>query len=139
MEDKLLKHESKGQSWVLLIGRLCIAFYFIWSGYSKIVGWDTVLEYKESLNIPHLAEILHASVGIELIGGLLIALGIFTRPVAGILIIYMILTTLLFNRFWTFSEQEQFLQTVLFMKQLTIIGCLEILRTAGAGRLKAWS
>jgi uncharacterized membrane protein YphA (DoxX/SURF4 family) len=51
-----------------------------------------------------------------------------------VLIFYLVVSTLLFNRFWSASEQEQFLQAVLFFKQLTIIGCLEILRTTGAGR-----
>lgn len=135
MKDKWIGFESLRQSWVFLLARACLALFFFWSGYFRLLHWDSVLEYTESFSLPFPGLILAVSSGIEVLGGLAILLGRFTREAALLLMIYTLIFMLVFNRFWTFPEQEQFLQTVIFMKRLGVIGALEILRVCGPGRI----
>lgn len=74
-----------------IISRIVIGLVFIESGWGKFLHLEKVTSYFESLNIPY-ANIQAPFVsGVELIGGLFVLLGLFTRlsslPLIGILIV----------------------------------------------------
>lgn len=76
-------------AWLLLI-RLGVGYIFMTSGYGKITHLSSITQYFESLGIPF-AQIQAPFVsGLELIGGALLMLGLFSRPIAALLIAVMV-------------------------------------------------
>lgn len=64
---------------ILSILRIASAFIFIPSGTMKLLGWPVPM--PQGASVPVFSEIWFGGV-IEMIGGLLLLLGLFTRPVA---------------------------------------------------------
>lgn len=71
---------------------------------------------------------------IDLFGGLLILVGFQTRWVAGVLIIFVVLTLIFAHPFWTFEGPSRAANQVQFYKNLAIIGSLLFLIILGPGR-----
>lgn len=59
---------------------------------------------------------------VELLGGVLILLGIQVRFGALILALFLIPTTLLFHNFWDLEGKEMEIQMTMFLKNLAIFG-----------------
>jgi putative oxidoreductase len=70
---------------------------------------------------------------IELVGGLAILLGLYTRFTAWILFLYLIPTTFLFHNFWAFQGMDRIDPMIHFEKNLAIMGGLLILAAFGPG------
>lgn len=116
-----------------LPARLFLAAIFIWSGTGKISGWEQTAGYMGSRGIPLITFFLIMAILFEIGGGLSILLGIKARLGALALIIFMVPTTLIFHSYWTYPLEEQFMQTIMFMKNLAIIGGLLMVFRFGAG------
>jgi len=64
----------EGQAYALF--RIVAGFLFLWHGMQKLVGWPVGMPP----GVP--AFIIYGAGSIELVGGILIMIGLFTRPVA---------------------------------------------------------
>jgi putative oxidoreductase len=71
---------------------------------------------------------------VELLGGLAILLGFKTQWVAGALVVYIIILTLLVNPFWLEQGAAREANQIQFYKNLAIIGGFLLLAITGAGR-----
>jgi uncharacterized membrane protein YphA (DoxX/SURF4 family) len=69
----------------------------------------------------------------EIVGGLLIFLGMWVRFGALILVLFLIPTTFLFHDFWQLQGPDRALEMTMFLKNLSIIGGLLILLAYGKG------
>jgi putative oxidoreductase len=117
-----------------LIGRILIAAIFLLSGIAKLTDTSGTVGHMEANGIPS-AHALAIVAGIaEVAGGLAILTGFLTRIGALGLIVFMIITTLIFHHFWDLSGAERLPQMVNFMKNLAIIGGLSLLVAYGPGR-----
>jgi len=96
--DKFENLASYLQSPLLLIIRLYWGISFALSGWGKFTHLDRTVAYFESLNIPQpkLNALFTAST--ECLGGALLALGLFARPVSVPLIVMMGVAYLTANR-----------------------------------------
>lgn len=144
------------QKFVGFLGRLCFSAIFIVAGINKIFNWDASEQYLVNQMLDVLAKSYHHGwaqslfdqvlplaptllvVGTiaELLGGLLVLLGIQVRLGAFILCLFLIPTTLLFHNFWNLQGAEQQTQMIMFMKNLSIFGGGLILLAFGKGRKK---
>ncbi len=142
------------QCLVAFLGRALLSIIFISAAINKLLDWGGTLQYFNqtlsdrlamSIGIGYMQElaewgIAHAStlllVGIlfELIGGLLVFLGIATRLGAVLLIIFLIPTTFLFHHFWDLQGMDRQMQLTNFMKNLSILGGLLYLLAMGRGK-----
>jgi len=114
--------------WAQLAGRILIALIFIGAGYSKIGGYEATQGYMASMGVP--GALLPLVILTELGGGVLIALGLFTRYAAIALAGFTILSAILFHGGSTDQVQQ-----IMFMKNLAIAGGFLFLAVNGAGNI----
>lgn len=104
----------------LIVSRVLLAQIFIVSGFGKIGGYAGTQGYMESMGVPGV--LLPLVILVELGGGLLLVAGLFTRWAALALAGFTIAAALIFHT--NFSDQ---IQTIMFMKNLSIAGGLLLL------------
>jgi uncharacterized membrane protein YphA (DoxX/SURF4 family) len=75
-----------------------------------------------------------AAGAIELIAGLMVALGIGTRIAAFVLILFTIAATYYFNDFWNMTGDARTDNTIHAMKNLSILGALLVFVVLGSWR-----
>ena len=118
---------DKLNPWILLAGRFLLALMFVLAGYDKIGGFEGTQQYMASVGV--LGALLPLVILAELGGGLAIVFGLLTRVASAGLAIFTILAALLFH------ADSDYVQQLLFMKNISIAGGLLILAAAGPGRI----
>jgi putative oxidoreductase len=139
------------QSFVAFVGRALLSIIFISSALHKIFDWRNTLTLVTQtttdwlalnvgtgtlqnlieMSMSHIPLLLTLAVIFELLGGLLVFFGLWTRLGALLLILFLIPTTLLFHHFWQLKEPERELQMINFMKNVSIAGGLLFLLAVG--------
>ncbi len=120
---------------VPLIGRILISAVFIIAGFGKITGFSGEEMFVASKHLPLPAVALGIALVIELVGGLAILAGFYTRFTAWIVFLYMIPTTFIFHNFWAMQGGDRVDNMLHFEKNLAIMGGLLILATFGPGSM----
>lgn len=144
---------------VLPLSRILLSLVFIFTGYAKVFGWgpaDKPIMNMEmwkryvmgtpdqpgtGLKIPGTAdplpnaELLAQIVAWgELVGGILLFLGILSRLTAFGLFVFVILASVLGHAFWSFADAgPQYLQILQFLKNMGIAGGLLLIVGMGGG------
>ncbi|ATB63674.1 DoxX family protein [Pseudomonas mosselii] len=119
---------------ILLLARILLMILFVLSGWSKLSGFEGTVGYMTSLGAP--APMLAAAVAVimELLVGILLILGFYTRPLALLFALFVLGTALLGHPFWNMVEPERSANMTQFLKNLAIVGGLLLLAVTGAGR-----
>jgi putative oxidoreductase len=118
---------------VQLLGRILLSAVFVLAGVGKIAGFSMEEGMVAAKHLPMPSVALGIALVIELVGGLAVLLGLFTRFTAWILFLYLIPTTLLFHNFWALQGMDRIDNMIHFEKNLAIMGGLLYLATFGAG------
>jgi putative oxidoreductase len=118
---------------VQVLGRVLVSLVFILAGVGKIVGFSMEEGMVAAKHLPLPSVALGIALLVELVGGLAILLGAFTRFTAWVLFLYLIPTTLLFHNFWALQGMDRIDNMIHFEKNLAIMGGLLYLATFGAG------
>jgi len=119
---------------LLLVGRICLAWIFIRSGWGKMFDIAAVGATFPPRGIPFW--MAYIAVPAEFFGGLALLFGIATRYAAVVMAIFVIVATLTSHRYWDFTEPNAFrAQQMNFYKNLSILGGILVLFVTGAGRL----
>jgi putative oxidoreductase len=118
------------QPWGLLVGRLLLAYLFIVAGFGKVVGFAGTAKYMASKGIPMVEVLLVGTIVIELIGGLMLAVGWKARWAAWAIFLFIIPATIIFHPVW--ADASQMIQ---FNKNLAIMGGMLYVAFMGPGRL----
>ena len=124
---------------LLLAVRIYWGWQFMVTGLGKLRNQERVVDFFTSLNIPFPALNAHFVSGLEFFGGILLILGLFTRPIA------LMLTFSLFVAYWTadheamlaiFSDPEKFYSATPYPFLFAVL----VLLVFGAGKLSldAW-
>lgn len=126
---------NKFQPWGLLLGRLMLAYIFVMSGYGKIGGFAGNLKYMASKSVPMAEPLLVGAIIIELVGGLMLAVGWKARWAAWAIFLFIIPATLIFHAYWAVPPEQAFGQMLHFQKNLAIMGGMLYVALMGPGRL----
>jgi putative oxidoreductase len=118
----------------LLVSRCLLAVLFLVAGYAKLTGFDGATHYFDSLGMPLPASAAALAVVVEIVLGLALVAGAFTRPVALLLAAYTLVTALIGHHFWTMTGAAEAGNLIHFNKNLGIVGGLLLLHLVGAGR-----
>lgn len=136
---------------VTFLGRFFLSAIFIISAIQKIFTWNgtsesvfnQMCEWSLSSQVSNglqlfferllgwIPLLLAVHVIFELVGGVLLILGIRVRLAAFLLIISLIPGTLLYHNFWMLEGEAASLQTIMFLKNLSILGGLLIVLGVG--------
>lgn len=78
--------------------------------------------------------LLYGAVFLLVMGGLMVLLGYRSTFGVILLLIYWVPVTFIVHDFWTYPPEQLRLQSILFMKDIAIIGGLLMLAGKGSGR-----
>ncbi len=136
----------------IVLARFFIGLIFLTAVISKILNWhDTekslmnqLCEWQTYLGFSEAAQNCLAMVApwtplllitatlFEIIGGLLVILGVKEKLGAALLILFLIPVTLIMHPFWFEQGPMQEMQTIMFLKNLAILGGLLLILVFGA-------
>ena len=118
-----------------LLGRILIAFIFLFAGYGKVTGFEGTVGYiaSKGLPLPQLGAI--AAIAVELGGGIMLVLGWRARWAAAALLVFTGLTALIFHNFWAVPADQAQNQMIHFMKNVSMMGGLLYVAVHGSGPL----
>lgn len=121
------------KQWSPLVGRVLIAILFLPAGIQKIPGWDGTAAYMASHGVPMVSVLLFLTIVIEIVGPLMIMFGYHARWAAGIMFLWLIPLTLMMHNFWDADAAQQQIQTIMFFKNLAIMGAMLLIVGMGSG------
>jgi putative oxidoreductase len=124
------------QATASLFGRLMIATIFLMSAVgNKIPKFNDVATYMASEGVPLPQVMLVGAIVFLIAGSLSVIAGFRIRVGAALLLVFLVLATYFFHDFWKFEGQEQQMQMIQFMKNLSMMGTMVFLMANGAGAL----
>lgn len=115
---------------VVLVGRILLSIIFILAGFAKFGGLGGTAGYFGSMGLPMPMVTAVVVALVELVGGLAILVGLFTRPASYLLAAFCLATA--FVAHFDFSDQMQMIN---FQKNLAMAGGFLVLAAFGPGAL----
>ena len=112
----------------MLIGRVLLSIIFIQAGISKVMDVSGTTGYFQGLGLPMASLLIWPVILIEVIGGLLVLTGFYTRIAASVLAVFCIFAAFTGHSNWANVADFQ-----AFMKDIAITGGLIYVAAAGAG------
>jgi putative oxidoreductase len=124
---------------LLLVGRILLGWIFVRSGYGKLFTIDAVAASFPPRGLP--AFLAYVAVPVEFFGGIALILGLATRYVVLVMMVFMLVATFSSHRYWTFTDMAaRRVQDSSFYKNMAMLGGFFFLFVSGAGSLSvdAW-
>ncbi len=119
-----------------LAARLLMVALFLPAGLNKITGFEGTVGYIASVGLPLATVGAVVAIVVEVVGSLALLAGFATRWAALALALFTLGASVFFHNYWAMPADQQFVQQLLFFKNLGVVGGLLALAAVGAG---AWS
>ena len=119
----------------LLLARIFLSAPFLYSGVDKLGHVPAALAEFSALGVPFPAAALLLTILVQIGGGLMVLLGLYTRVGAVLLGGFTIVATLIAHRFWSLEGAEFTRQLTTALEHLAIVGGFIALLAAGQGAL----
>ena len=116
-----------------LVGRFLLALMFVLAGFSKIAGFAGTVGYIASKGLPAPQVLAALTVVLEIGGGLALMAGFHARWAALLLALFTLLASVIFHNFWAMPAEQQMMQQLMFMKNMSVVGGLFLVAALGAG------
>ncbi|HLX03830.1 MAG TPA: DoxX family protein [Trinickia sp.] len=119
---------------ILLVARVLLMVLFVLFGWSKLTGFSGTVGYMATTGAPapELSAII--AVVMELIVGLALVVGFYTRPLALVLAVYTLGAAFIGHHFWNMTGMVAYDNMIHFYKNVSIIGGLLFLTVTGPGK-----
>jgi putative oxidoreductase len=119
---------------IILVARILLMVLFVMFGWSKLTGFSGTVAYMTSTGapVPELSAVI--AVVMELVLGVALLVGFFTRPLALLLALYTLGTAIIGHHYWNMTGAMQYDNMIHFYKNIAIIGGLLLLCVAGPGK-----
>jgi putative oxidoreductase len=124
---------------ILLVGRILLGWIFVRSGYGKMFDIPAYAATFSGRGLPTF--LAYIAVPAEFFGGIALILGLATRYVVLVMIIFMLMATFSSHRYWEFTDvAARRAQDSSFYKNLAMLGGFLFLFVIGPGRFSvdAW-
>jgi len=112
----------------MLIGRILLSLIFIQAAISKLTDISGTIAYFQGLGLLLPSVTIWLVILVELVGGLMILTGLYTRIAATVLALFCIATAFIGHSDWSNVADLQ-----AFMKDIAIVGGLFYVAASGAG------
>jgi putative oxidoreductase len=122
------------KSEVILVARILMMVLFVMFGWAKLTGFSGTVAYMASSGAPVPALSAVIAVVMELVAGIALVVGFYTRPLALLLALYTLGTAIIGHHFWNMTGAEQYANMINFYKNISIIGGLLLLVVTGPGK-----
>jgi putative oxidoreductase len=119
---------------IILFSRILLALLFIIFGWPKLIGFGGTESYFAGLGLPFPFVATAIAVIMELVVGIAIAVGLFTRALAVLLALYTLATAIVGHAFWNMTGHAAVEAEINFFKNVGIMGGLFLLFVTGPGR-----
>ncbi|GAA0493933.1 MULTISPECIES: DoxX family protein [Tatumella] len=119
---------------LLLLTRILLMLLFVIFGWEKLAGFEATIGYMASVGAPLPAVAAVVAVVVELVFGVLIIAGYYTRPLAIVLAVYTVATGLMGHQYWHMTGMAQYGAMINFYKNISIAGGFLALALTGPGR-----
>lgn len=116
-----------------LLARLLMALLFLPAGISKIGGFAGTAGYIGSVGLPMPEVGAAIAILVEVGASILLIIGLFTRPAALVLAVFTLVASFFFHAFWSMPAEAQMMQSLMFYKNIAIVGGLLAIAAHGAG------
>jgi len=119
----------------LLIGRVLLAAIFVESGVRQLTGGiQPIADNLANHGFPYSTTLAFASATCQVVGGVMLIAGIFTRIAAIAFFIYIGALAVVFHNFWAMEGAARATNTVIFYFHLASMGGMLYVAVFGAGR-----
>jgi len=119
---------------LLLVGRVFLAWIFVRSGYGKLFNIEAVANSFPLRGLPPF--LAYIAVPFEFFGGIALIFGFATRYLIFGFVIFMLVATFSSHRYWEFMDAAaRRAQDSSFHKNMAMLGGFFFLFVCGAGRL----
>jgi putative oxidoreductase len=119
---------------VILVARLFLAPLFLIFGYRKLRDFSGTVSQMVHDGVPMPVLAAFVAMVMELPVAFAVAVGVFTRPVAALMALYTLGTSMIEHRYWTVKGAAQLETMENFYKNLSIMGGFLLLFATGAGK-----
>ena len=124
-----------GGDLLALVGRILMAYLFIPAGFGKLMGFAGTVGYISSVGMPMPAVAAVIAIIVELGCGIALLVGYKTRLAAIVLAVFTLVASFFFHAYWAAPEAMKMVATLLFNKNIAVVGGLLALAAFGPGRL----
>ena len=124
---------DKNSGVTLLVARFGVGAIFLISGVGTLAAWSATAAFARSKGVPTL--LLAAATVLEILGAISVLTGWKARWGAAALVAFLVPVTLVFHNFWAYQGAEAQLQTIQFLKNVSIGGGLLAIFATGPGAL----
>ena len=138
LSETLMQHTSSSSltDAGTLAGRLLIASLFLPAGIGKASQFAGTVGYISSVGLPLPSVAAALALTLEIVGGVALILGYRTRFFALAFAGFTLIASFFFHAYWAAPADQQFMQQLLFFKNVAVVGGLIFVAARGAGR---WS
>ncbi|GAC1333519.1 MAG: DoxX family protein [Collimonas sp.] len=119
---------------LILLARVLLMVLFLTTGWRKLTNFSATAAYMASTGspVPKLSTVV--AIAMECFIAIALVVGVFTRPLALLYVVFTFVTALLGHRFWNATGAEHEAQKVNFLKNVSIMGGLLLLAVTGPGK-----
>jgi len=123
---------ERGRNEFILAARVLLVLLFIIFGWSKLTDYSGTVSEMTTMGAPVPQISAAIAIVIEFFVGIAILFGIFTRPLAVVMMAYALATAFIGHHYWTMSGANQLADEVDFYKNVSIMGGFLLLYVTGA-------
>lgn len=116
-----------------VIGRLLLGGLFLMAGFDKFGALAGTAGYIASKGLPMPQVLAFAVAALEVVAGLALIVGFQARIAAVALAAFTLVASVIFHGYWAMPQDQQFVQQLMFFKNLAIVGGLLLVAALGAG------
>ena len=118
----------------MLIARICLSAVYLFSGIDKLIHRADSIAELNALKLPQPELLRPLVIAVQLIGGLMVLLGVHAELGALLLLGFTVLATLIAHRPFDHEGPARRMQFTIALEHLAICGGLLLLAIVGPGR-----
>lgn len=118
----------------MLIARICLSAVYLFSGIDKLIHRADAIAELNALKLPQPELLRPLVIAVQLIGGLMVLLGVHAELGALLLLGFTVLATLIAHRPFDHEGPARRMQFTIALEHLAICGGLLLLAIVGPGR-----